>query len=330
MTAEATQPWWRAWTWNGKNRVLMAGVWWNALLLLASLGALPFDRRRIFGLNPWIKPMKFEISLIVYLLTLALLFPLLDESGLWRRPLMRMRWGIGIAAIVEISLIALQSARGVPSHMNYTSALNGVIFAVMGVFIALNTALLMVGYAAMFTAVRMKLLWLVCVARLRRPAAEVWGIRLGLAMLLLGSLEGVWLVFHGAHTVGAADGGAGLPFLNWSTGHGDLRVAHFFALHALQLLWGTGWLLGRSHLPARVATVAMMAGALVYAGGVWLLFAQAMAGRAVIALRWVEVSRVAVRWSGTSGSRCRPHAVLQRAQSVRSSIPDLWASRCYA
>ena len=104
-------------------------------------------------------------------------------------------------------------------------------------------------------------------------------------MLLLGSLEGVWLVFHGAHTVGAADGGAGLPFLNWSRGHGDLRVAHFFALHALQLLWGTGWLLGRSRLPTRAATVAMMAGALVYAGGVCLLFAQAMAGHAVIALR---------------------------------------------
>ena len=274
MTVDTmTQPWWRAWAWRGENRGLIFGAWWNALLLLVSLTALPFDHRLIFGLSPWIKPLKFEISLIVYLLTLALLFSMLSESGLRRRQLTRMRWGIGIAAAVEISLISLQSARGVPSHMNYTSPLNGIVFAVMGVFIAFNTALLV------------ELLWLFCMTRLRRPAAEVWGIRLGLVMLLLGSVEGVWLVVHGAHTVGAPDGGAGLPFVNWSTAHGDLRVAHFFALHALQLLWGAGWLLGRSALPERVATLATMAGALLYAGGVWLLFTQAMAGHAVVALR---------------------------------------------
>ena len=272
MRSVAIQPWWRAWAWDGENRGLLFGAWWNAMLLIASMASLLVDRRLILGINPWIKPIKFEISLIVYSLTLALLFSMLGEGGAWRRRRWRMSWGIGIAAAVEITLIALQSARGVASHMNYTTAFSGLVFAVMGVFIALNTALLA------------ELLWLFCVTRLNRPAAEVWGVRLGLAMILAGSLEGVWLVIHGAHTVGAPDGGAGLPFLNWSTAHGDLRVAHFFALHALQLLWGVGWVVGRSRLPSRVAVAATMIVAMLYAGGVCLLFAQAIAGHAVLAL----------------------------------------------
>ncbi len=263
------------------NRGIALAIWFHLGLLAIAVVALPFDHRHIFGLNPWVKPMKFDISTLIYAITIGLFLSLLEGSA---RARWRIGWGIGVSMMIENAVISMQSARGVPSHMNYTSWFNGLSFGLMGVFILINTVLVA------------WLLVLYLTNRASAPAPVIWGIRLGLLSLLAGSAEGVLMVVrYVGHTVGAADGGAGLPFMNWSTGHGDLRVAHFFALHALQLFPLLGWALSRTSLVVRTQCVATVAGAALYLAGVWALFAQAVAGRPVLPVTTISARSAADR-----------------------------------
>ena len=91
----------------------------------------------------------------------------------------------------------------------------------------------------------------------------------------------------GAHSVGVADGGPGVPVLGWSTVGGDLRVAHFVGLHALQILPFLGWLLTRRKsvfalLAANDRLALVWTGGLGYLGLVVLLTWQALRGQSVV------------------------------------------------
>jgi hypothetical protein len=105
--------------------------------------------------------------------------------------------------------------------------------------------------------------------------------RAGLLLLLLAPVSGFAMGGRLRHSVGGEDGGAGLPFVDWSVTHGDLRVAHFIALHAVQVLPLVAWLLLRITLAGwmRTAVLAVAIGAL---GALSLgTLSQAFAGRPV-------------------------------------------------
>jgi hypothetical protein len=85
----------------------------------------------------------------------------------------------------------------------------------------------------------------------------------------------------GAHTVGAPDGGPGLPLTGWSREHGDLRVPHFVGMHAVQLLPLTAWLLGLLVPTAWQRRAAFAAAAGYYALFV-ILLVEALGGHPVV------------------------------------------------
>lgn len=254
-----------------RNRVLALLGLLHLVVLAALLVIAPFDSRTILGLNPWVKPSKFLVSITVYVWTLAWLTRYVSS---YRRTVRLISWGTAFVFVGEMVCIITQSARGVTSHFNLQSPFDGAVFNLMGLLIAFNTLLVLVTL----------LLFLRPTERL--APAYLWGIRLGLLLFLTGSVEGVAIVMNGAHTVGAPDGGPGLPLVNWSTRAGDLRVAHFLSFHALQLLPLAGFLLSR-YKPdwPRVRQIAcVLTLAFIYAACVSIIFWQAMSGRPLLSL----------------------------------------------
>ena len=242
----------------------------NVALLLFALAAAPFDSRTVTGLNPWIKPMKFAASVAVFVFTMAWL---LEHVKRYRRTVRAVSWGIAVVFAVEQACILLQAARGTISHFNVKSPFDAAVFALMGVMIVVNTALVLVVLFLFF--------------RRTEPIAPayLWGIRLGIIIFVAAGLQGFAMTSQLAHTVGAPDGGPGLPFLGWSTRAGDLRIAHSLGLHALQVLPLVGYAFSRRTASERTHQVAYtFAFAAVYAAAFVLLFWQAMLGRPLLAL----------------------------------------------
>lgn len=250
-----------------RNRLLtFSGLAYLFLFIILVLVAL-FDSTVILGINRWIKPMKFAISIAIFQWTMGWLMKHLEA----RRDKVRLiSRGIVMTMLAEIIPIVAQPARGKLSHFNQETAFDAAVFSFMGIMILINTILVLYALVLFFTVPS------------GLPKAYLWGIRYGMIIFFLASIEGGLIAIFLRHSVGAPDGGPGLPFINWSTQGGDLRVAHFIGLHALQVLPIFGYLIDRNKNTRAVALTTAVA--VIYLAITALTFAQALMGRPLIGL----------------------------------------------
>lgn len=202
-------------------RFLWLVVVLHFVAIVAALIMLPSETRKLNNINLWIKPLKFFISVTVYLLTLPGLLSLLPFSDKKRHRFANI---LSVAMLVENSCIGLQAYRGQFSHYNISSIFNGIVFNLMGIFILLNTIYII-------------LLFIACLRVRNHPKQSlIIAFRYALFLMLIASVGGGFMIAGNHHSIGAADEAAGMIFTNWNRTGGDLRVMHFFGLHALQIL----------------------------------------------------------------------------------------------
>ena len=273
----------------------MTRLWRNsapltAVAVLMLVALVPFvvglvaDPHTITGVPAWLKPAKFAVSTAIYSLTLAWVFGALPT---WARMRKVVGGTTAVVFAIEVAIIALQAWRGTTSHFNISSPLNAVLFGVMGTLIVAQT----VASAAVAVA-----LWR---EHAFRDQAMGWAMRLGMTLTIAGAATGGLMTrptpaqleqartthvmtVSGAHTVGAPDGGPGLPGVGWSTAHGDVRVPHFVGLHALQVLPLFVVALRRRGWTEEARVRVTIAAGVAYAGLFVTLLTQALRGQSLL------------------------------------------------
>ncbi len=177
-----------------------------------------FTTTQVYNINAWYKPFKFAASTVLYAWAMAWFIGYLPKFDA-----RIFNFIIIITLGFEIVYIAWQASRGQLSHYNVSTSFYSFMYSMMA--LAATVATLATAYIGiLFLTNNFPDL----------PIHYVWSIRLGIIIFVIFAFEGFVMGGRMTHTIGGADGGAGIPILNWSTKFGDPRIAHFIGMHALQ------------------------------------------------------------------------------------------------
>jgi hypothetical protein len=232
------------------------------LILAVCLGLYAtVNTETILGINSMIKPLKFALSTWIYAWTMAyLLFYVNDQSRVKRYSILAM-----VVMLYENGVITIQAFRGKLSHFNQTELVGDILYSIMGILIVwLTTATLVISIRFIFQKTD----------SISKPFAL--SIKIGLILFVIFSFMGGYMSVINSHNVGGKIGESGLTFLNWSTLFGDLRVAHFFGIHSLQVIPLLGFYVSTNIKNESKASLMIWLGSIIYLGFVCFTMIQAI------------------------------------------------------
>jgi len=175
---------------------------------------------QVYNVNAWYKPFKFAFSTFTLVWAMAWYCHYLPSFNI-----NLFNWSVIVLLGFEIVYIAFMAGQGKTSHYNVSSPFYSAMFSMMALAATLVT--LYIAYIGLlfFTNSFPDL-----------PHHYVWAIRLGIVIFVIFSFEGFLMGGRMSHSVGLENDNSNLFIFGWSKVVGDLRVAHFIGMHALQVL----------------------------------------------------------------------------------------------
>jgi hypothetical protein len=175
---------------------------------------------QVYQVNAWYKPFKFAASTFLFSWSMLWYCHYLHDFSI-----RTFNWVVILCLGFEIVYIAWQASRGQASHYNSTTPFYAAMFSLMAIAATIVTCF--VAYVA----------FLFCTQSFPELLPNyLWAIRFGLIIFVIFSFEGFVMGSKLSHTVGAINDNSNWWILGWSKSFGDLRIAHFVGMHALQVL----------------------------------------------------------------------------------------------
>lgn len=178
----------------------------------------------------WLGPLSMRKPM-----TFGLSFGLTVAAAVWATSFLQTRMRgplLGVlyaASVVEVGLITVQAWRGRPSHFNFETGFDSAVSMTLAGG-GLVLILVIVGFTvAAFRSVQTRSMQL--------------ALRFGFAALFVALVVGAVMIGIGVTAVRSGD-----PQLAYTTA-GALKPAHAVPMHAILIMPGLAWLLGRTKWP---------------------------------------------------------------------------------
>jgi hypothetical protein len=175
---------------------------------------------QVYGVNAWYKPFKFAFSTFLFTWAMAWYCYYLPNFNI-----KLFNYSIIFLLGFEIFYIAFQANKGQLSHYNNSTPVYSALFSLMALAATLAT---------LYTAYVGLLFFSNDFPSL--PNYYLWAIRLSIIIFVIFAFEGFAMGSRLNHSVGALNDNSNWFIVGWSKTVGDLRVAHFIGMHALQVL----------------------------------------------------------------------------------------------
>lgn len=179
-----------------------------------------FTTIQVYNVSAWYKPFKFAFSTFLFSWAMAWYCYYLPDFNI-----KLFNWSVILLLGFEIFYIAFQANKGQLSHYNLSTPVYAALFSMMALAATLVT---------LYTAYVGWLFFTNTFPEL--PNYYVWAIRFGIVIFVIFSFEGFAMGSRLNHSVGALNDNSNWFIIGWSKTVGDLRVAHFIGMHALQVL----------------------------------------------------------------------------------------------